>query len=42
VTTIAAVQGEGWAVVGYDSRVSEEDGRAYTLPKDNGKIVKNG
>ena len=42
MTTIAAVQGEGWAVVGYDSRVSEEDGRAYTLPKDNGKIIKNG
>ena len=42
MTTIAAVQGDGWAVVGYDSRVSEENGRAYTLPKDNGKIIKNG
>ena len=41
MTTIAAVQGEGWAVIGYDSRVSEEDGRTYILPKDNGKVFKN-
>lgn len=42
MTTIAAVQGEGWAVIGYDSRVSEEDGRVYILPKDNSKVFKNG
>lgn len=42
MTTIAAVQGEGWAVIGYDSRVTEEEGRSYTLPKDSGKVFKNG
>lgn len=42
MTTIAAVQGEGWAVIGYDSRVSEENGRTYILPKDSGKVFKNG
>lgn len=42
MTTIAAVQGEGWSVIGYDSRVSEENGRSYILPRDNGKVFKNG
>lgn len=42
MTTIAAVQGEGWSVIGYDSRVSEEEGRTYILSKDNGKVFKNG
>ena len=42
MTTIASVQGEGWSVIGYDSRVSEEDRRSYILPKDNGKVFKNG
>lgn len=44
MTTIAAVQGNGWAVVGYDSRVSiiEPVGRVYTMTKSNGKLVKNG
>ena len=42
MTTIAAVQGDGWSVIGYDSRVSEEDGRSYILPKDNAKVFKNG
>ena len=41
MTTIAAVQGNGWAVVGYDSRVTD-DSRVYTLPKNSGKIVSNG
>lgn len=41
MTTIAAVQGDGWAVVGYDSRVTEEN-RIYQLPKEQGKVVKNG
>jgi hypothetical protein len=35
MTTIAAVQGDGWAVIGYDSRITEEEGRSYILPKDN-------
>jgi ATP-dependent protease HslVU (ClpYQ) peptidase subunit len=42
MTTIASVQGDGWAVVGYDSRVTEEDGRTYVLPKDAGKVFKSG
>lgn len=42
MTTIAGVQGDGWSVIGFDSRVSEEDGRTYILPKDNGKVIKNG
>jgi len=42
MTTIAAIQGENWSVVGYDSRVTEDNTRIYTLPKDSGKLVKNG
>jgi ATP-dependent protease HslVU (ClpYQ) peptidase subunit len=44
MTTIAAVQGEGWVVIGYDSRVSttEPAGRIYTMPKTSGKLTKNG
>lgn len=44
MTTIAAVQGDGWAVIGYDSRVSiiEPAGRIYTMPKTKGKLAKNG
>lgn len=41
MTTIAGIQGESWAVIGYDSRVTEEQ-KIYTLPKDNGKVFKNG
>lgn len=41
MTTIAAVQGKNWAVVGFDSRVSD-DSRVYQLPKNQGKVVKNG
>ena len=41
MTTIASIQGTGWSVVGYDSRVSEDDGRYYTLPKNSGKVVSN-
>jgi len=41
MTTIAAVQGKGWAVVGFDSRVSD-DNRIYQLPKNQGKVVQNG
>jgi len=42
MTTVAAVQGEGWVVVGYDSRVTENQEKIFTLAKDNGKVVKNG
>lgn len=44
MTTIAAVQGNGWAVVGYDSQVTEmvAGGRKFVLPKNSQKVVKNG
>lgn len=44
MTTIAAVQGDGWAVVGYDSQVTEmlAGGRKFVLPKNSQKVVKNG
>lgn len=41
MTTIAAIQGNGWAVLGYDSLVTEES-RTFFLPKDAGKVGKNG
>jgi ATP-dependent protease HslVU (ClpYQ) peptidase subunit len=41
MTTLAAIQGDGWVVVGYDSKVME-DNRSYVLPRDNSKLVKNG
>ena len=42
MTTIAAIQGENWAAIGYDSRLTEDNSKIYTLPKDNGKVNKNG
>jgi ATP-dependent protease HslVU (ClpYQ) peptidase subunit len=42
MTTIVAVQGQAWAVVGFDSRVTEEGGRSYTLGRGSAKVVKNG
>jgi hypothetical protein len=39
MTTVAAIQGENWVVVGYDSRVTEEQ-KIYTLPKENGKLLR--
>ena len=42
MTTIIAVQGQSWAVVGFDSRVTEENGRSYTLGRGSSKVVKNG
>ena len=42
MTTIVAVQGAGWAVVGYDSQVTEEDGRRYTMARGSSKVAKNG
>jgi len=42
VTTIIAVQGQSWAVVGFDSRVTEESGRSYVLGRGSAKVLKNG
>ena len=42
MTTIAAVQGKGFAVIGFDSRISGEGGRLYVLPKNSPKVIKNG
>ena len=41
MTTIVAVQGPTWAIVGSDSRVIEEDGRVYVLQKGFNKVAKN-
>lgn len=41
MTTIAAIQGDGWAVIGYDSLVTE-DSRTFILPRESGKVGKNG
>jgi ATP-dependent protease HslVU (ClpYQ) peptidase subunit len=42
MTTIIAVQGPTWAVVGFDSKVTEEGGRSYTLGRGSAKVMKNG
>ena len=42
MTTIAAVQGRDWAVLAYDSQVTEDNGRSYVLASDNGKVCENG
>ena len=43
MTTILAVQGNGWAVVGFDSRISTEDtNRVSTLGRGVEKITRNG
>lgn len=41
MSTVAAIQGPSWVVVGYDSQVSEDSGRKYVLPSDAGKVVEN-
>lgn len=41
MTTMVAVQGPSWVIVGCDSQVTE-DNRIFILPKDNPKIVRNG
>jgi ATP-dependent protease HslVU (ClpYQ) peptidase subunit len=41
VTTIAAIQGDSWAVIAYDSRITE-DSRLFTLPGNSGKVAQNG
>ncbi len=40
MTTLAAFQGKGWAVIGCDSRASDEGGRAMDLATP--KIIQNG
>jgi ATP-dependent protease HslVU (ClpYQ) peptidase subunit len=40
MTTIAAIEGDGWAVIGADSQSSDESGFAIDIPA--GKIFKNG
>lgn len=40
MTTIAAIQGPGWAAVAWDSRVVEGE-RVFVLPKSQGKIAQN-
>lgn len=42
MTTIAAVQGRDWAVIAFDSQVTEDNGRNYTLPTESGKVCENG
>lgn len=42
MTTLVAIQGESWAVIAYDSRVTEDKQKIFSLPKDSGKVVKNG
>lgn len=41
MTTIAAIQGENWAVVGADSQVTE-DSKKYVLPDAFSKMFQNG
>lgn len=40
MTTLAAFQGDGWAILGADSRATDEGGRVFDLSTP--KIVKNG
>lgn len=42
MTTIAAVQGKYWAVIGCDSRVTDDVGKVYSLTKENPKLITNG
>lgn len=41
MTTIAAIQGDTWAVVGFDSQITE-DSRVFLLPNSAGKVAQNG
>jgi len=40
MTTLAAFQGDGWAIIGADSRATDEGGRVFDLSTP--KIVENG
>lgn len=39
MTTICAVQGKGWVVVGWDSNVADDGGRAYLADKSWSKVA---
>lgn len=39
MTTLAAIQGDGWAVIGCDSRASDDSGRYVEM--SNSKIIEN-
>ena len=41
MSTVVAIQGPSWVVIGYDSQVSEDSGRTFILPKDAGKVAHN-
>ena len=41
MTNIVAVQGPTWAVVGFDSQVTEDSNRRYTMSRGSSKVVKN-
>ena len=42
MTTIAAIQGDGWSVIGWDSRmVAEDNGRVYSAGHGSSKVVKH-
>lgn len=42
MTTVLAVQGDGWAIVGFDSLVSDDNGRTFILAQGSSKVAKNG
>ena len=44
MTTLIGVQGASWSVIGFDSRVSDDElgSRVYTLTKDSPKISSSG
>jgi len=39
MTTLVAIQGDGWSVIGCDSRASDEDGRYMELATS--KVIDN-
>jgi len=42
MSTVAAIQGSTWAVVAYDTQVTEDDGgRVYALPRGMDKVCQN-
>lgn len=41
MSTVAAIQGSTWSVVAYDSQVTEDGGRSYTLPRGMEKVCQN-
>lgn len=41
MTTIAAIQGKNFAVVAFDSMVTEDNGRSFILPADMPKVIRD-